>query len=62
MATTPKGQDVNLCLIIDRVLIFFIVQRNNNSISPTKSGQFEGFSLIMTLIKNKNSQHPINYF
>ena len=63
-ATTPKGWDVNSIAfnIIGKVLIFFIIQLNNNSISPTKSTQFEGFTLIKMLIKNKNSQHLINYF
>ena len=64
IATTPKEWDVNSIVfnIIGKVLILFIIQLNNNSISPTKSTQFEGFTLIKMLIKNKNSQHPISYF
>ena len=60
MAATPKGSDVNCAYYyIGKVLIFFIVQYNNNSISSTKSAQFESITLIKTLIKNINSQHPI---
>ena len=51
-----------LCLKVDKVLIFFIVKLNKNSISPTISAQLEGIFLIKTLIKNVNSQHPINCF
>ena len=49
-------------LLVGKVLTFFIVQLNNNSISSTKSAQFEGVTLFKMLIKNINSQHPINYF
>ena len=51
-----------LYLIIRKVVVFIIVQLNSNSISSTKSAQFEGITLINTLIKNINSQHPIYYF
>ena len=51
-----------LRLIVGKVLIFFIVKLNNNSIRPTKSAQFESFTLIKTLIKSINSQHSINCF
>ena len=52
MAATPKGSDVNCAYYyIGKVLIFFIVQYNNNSISSTKSAQFESITLIKTLIK-----------
>ena len=51
-----------LCFTVGKVLILFIAEINNNSISPTKIAQFEGITLIKTLIKNISSQHPINYF
>ena len=52
MATTPKGWDVNcVYYYIGKVLIFFIVQYNNNSISSTKRAQFEGITLIKMPIK-----------
>ena len=50
------------CLDVGKVLIFFILKLNNNSISPTKCPQFVCITLIKTSIKNVNSQHPINYF
>ena len=51
-----------LCLEVGKDLISFIVKFNNNSISPTKNDHFKGITLIKMLIKNMNSQHPINYF
>ena len=57
-----KSTKCVLCLKVGKVLIFFIVKLNNNSISPTKSAQFECITLIKILIKNVNSQHPFNYF
>ena len=62
MVTTPKGWDVLLCSKVCKVLIFFIVKLNNNSISSTKSAQFGSITLIKMLIKNVNSQHPLNYY
>ena len=51
-ATTPKGWDVNcVYYYVGKVLIFYIVQYNNNSTSSTKSDQFEGITLIKTLMK-----------
>ena len=61
MATTKRMKRV-LCLEVGNVLIFFIVKFDNDSISLTKSAQFEGITLIKTLIKNSNSWHPINCF
>ena len=52
MATTLKRWDVNcVYYYVGKILIFFIVQYNNNSISSTKSAQFESITLIKTLIK-----------
>ena len=52
MATTPKGWDVNcVYYYTGKVLIFFIVHYNNNSISFTRSAQFEDITLIKKLIK-----------
>ena len=39
-----------------------LCKHNNSSISPTKSAQFRGVTLINTFIKNINSLYPINYF
>ena len=61
MAATPKRDKKmrwELCLILDKVLIFFIVQLNNKSVSPTKIVQFEGFTLIKTLIKKYKFTGP----
>ena len=61
MPYTPKRHKktrCELCLIVDKVLIFFIVQLNNNSVSPTKSVQFEDFTLIKTLIKRYKFTAP----
>ena len=52
-----KRMRCELCLIVGKVLIFFIVQLNSNSMSA----QFVGISLIKMLIKYKNTEHPINY-
>ena len=38
--------------------MLFIIQFNNNSISPTKSAQWEGFTLIKTLIKKYKFTAP----
>ena len=40
----------------------FAEDHRSSTESPTKSAQFVGIILIKTLIKNINSQHPINYF
>ena len=39
-----------------------LCKHNNSSISPTKSAQLRGVTLINTFIKNINSLYPINYF
>ena len=39
--------------------MFFIVQLNNKSISPTECAQFEGITLIKTLIKNNHRPNQL---
>ena len=56
-------QKYEMCIMFrSKVLIFFIAKHNHNLISPTKSTQYEGINLIMVLIGNVNSQHPITFF
>ena len=56
-----KRMRCELCLIVGKVLIFFIVQLNNKSISPTECAQFEDITSIKTLIKNNHSTQSITF-
>ena len=61
MASTPKRDKkmrCELCLRVNKVLIFLIVQLNSNSVIPTKSVQFEGFTLIKILMKKYKFTAP----